>query len=34
LPEIATEPGGLVVLGLHAERREIDEIVKGLKLHG
>lgn len=31
---VATADLDLVGLGLHAERKEIDKIVKGLKLHG
>ena len=31
---VATEALDLVGLGLHAERKEIDKIIKGLKLHG
>jgi hypothetical protein len=31
---VATDDLDLVGLGLHAERKEIDKIVKGLKLHG
>lgn len=31
---VATVDLDLVGLGLHAERREIDKVVKGLKLHG
>ncbi|TQI76712.1 hypothetical protein FHT98_4511 [Bosea sp. AK1] len=31
---VATDALDLVGLGLHAERKEIDKITKGLKLHG
>lgn len=31
---VATDALDLVGLGLHAERKEIDKIIKGLKLHG
>ena len=31
---VATAALDLVGLGLHAERKEIDKIIKGLKLHG
>ena len=31
---VATDTLDLVGLGLHAERKEIDKIIKGLKLHG
>ncbi len=31
---VATDGLDLVGLGLHAERKEIDKIIKGLKLHG
>ncbi|WP_199092965.1 DUF2000 family protein [Bosea sp. ASV33] len=31
---VTTDALDLVGLGLHAERKEIDKIVKGLKLHG
>ena len=31
---VATDALDLVGIGLHAERREIDKIIKGLKLHG
>ncbi len=31
---VATDALDLVGIGLHAERKEIDKIIKGLKLHG
>ncbi|MGX1741589.1 DUF2000 family protein [Bosea sp. NPDC055353] len=31
---VTTDALDLVGLGLHAERKEIDKIIKGLKLHG
>lgn len=31
---VATDALDLVGLGLHAERKEIDKVTKGLKLHG
>ena len=31
---VTTDALDLVGLGLHAERKEIDKITKGLKLHG
>ena len=31
---VATDSLDLVGLGLHAERKEIDKMIKGLKLHG
>jgi len=31
---VATDALDLVGLGLHGERKEIDKITKGLKLHG